>query len=162
MSKKEAKDYGTHVAFLATNSTREGGKRQIKRDTFVTFMENEGISRGVLDSMAEAEETLAAAAVELCTADLVAAIADAKKAGDDATGLKSRVAISTLGGSTEVAMAAQRSYPNRFAKDAEGNPIVGATSTKFGIVDVSVDATKRIPNSTIEKAASLVEQALGA
>jgi hypothetical protein len=148
-------DYKSHIAFIADHSVYHadtGLRTMTKADRGKLAETFDGVTPAVAEAVHDSDAKLVGAAIHVATDDLLPRIKAAREAGDDTSGLKNTFRISTQGGSTEVDVRATRTRQN---------PRTGEPVTKHGVVDVNIDANKRIPGDASDRSRTLVTAALG-
>lgn len=147
-------EYTKHVEFLQKNSTHDtaAGLRTMTKKHYYDMIASDGLTPEIIESVVASDARVMGAATHVATDDLRVQIEKAREAGDDTSGLKSTVRISTPGGSTEVEVMAQRTRKN---------PRTGEPITKYGAVNADIDAKKRLPHDAMQRAQTLITKALG-
>lgn len=155
-------DFAGQAEFFRNAATvnKDGSKLTIPRSASIAHFEEGGITRETLEAVKARESVMVSALATLAAQSLSERIKKAREAGEDATTLQQRVSISTIGGSTSVVLHAKKDRPNRFAKDANGNPIEGARSIKFGDLDADIELTAAIAPGLPPAIAASIEAAL--
>ncbi len=156
-SKHHVEDHAQQVAHLREHSTvNASGARSVPKSVYLEMMNMEGVTPEVATAVVRADSGVLSAGIEVAAQDLVDRIKIAREAGEDATGLSSKVSITTISGSIQARVKAQRTYQNRPPNSTEAGPPI----VKVGDISVGVDVDKSIPQRLVDSTREMIERAL--
>ncbi len=157
MAKHHVDDHAQQVAHLREHSTvNASGARSAPKSVYLEMLNMEGVTPEVATAVARADSGVFSAAIEVAAHDLADRVKVAREAGEDATNLASKVSITTITGSIQARVKAQRTYPNRPPGSTEAGPPI----VKVGDISVSMDVDKSIPQKLVDSTRELIERAL--
>lgn len=132
------------AAHIGEHSRRnESGTRLMSASDYLNMVEEHtGITPDTLRQVARANALVDSAATSVVTNDLLEAVKAKRAAGEDASGLRSEVRITTTGGIRGFQMQAARSFPNQLGQKRD--PSAPASIQKFGYLTISIDEERGI------------------
>ncbi len=155
-------DYKGHIEHIEKHTTynAHSNLRIVNRKLTGELSEFDGVTPAIEEMINLSKERQIGAGAHVAADDLAKQIASAREAGNATDDLKSTVRFSTIGGSTEVIARATRTrrIPRALVP---GTEYVPEEVTKHGVITVSIDANKRIPEEAINYSRQLITKSLG-